>query len=209
MVDVNIYRDILIPNKIASVIEKEKHVKSLKSSLINVIIAALISVILSTAYYQYLYVQPNLSDLPVDMQKEYIKNLNRVVESYSLANLPMNILIVIIFFYISNAILYGTAKILGGNGKFAQQTHFLAILALMVALVLTPLSLLFSKILFGREIIYVIIFSILIVAGSIYYLFLTYRILRGVHVSFSRNNAILAIVIHSIIISLVSLIWGF
>jgi hypothetical protein len=184
MTNLQNYIDILFPNKIADVVEREKKISSLTPSLINIAIYGVLVAVLSTIFYQYVYAPP--AELPAATAQQ-------IMSLFSWIKLPVNFLQPLVFFYIGTYVAFWLAKAFGGKGSFELQAYAASVLQLVGGSALMLLGFLSTVPLI------LCILSFVVIALSVYFAYLNYRIIMAVHKQLSREKGIAVIVLQFLI----------
>ncbi len=174
------YIDILNPKRSKEFISKSKDISNLKPSLYNVLIATIITMIISILQNTALqnYIQTNVITDPT--QAEAAAQLLLILEkTLSIPFILLNFFIGIAFFYLIAYAFYFLIKMLGGKSNFNSHAYVLSVL--YTSFILASMLLYAIIFIFYRSTQPDIFVGILALIILILTLYAVYRIMRVLH----------------------------
>ena len=190
------YLAIVQPGKIRSIVTTQSSIATIQKSVYNVLVASVITVLISL--FQNILIRTQLEQEiahATGAQKIiFQQQFTALQQATSVPFVLFAVLIVVVSFYISQAILYGIVKLLGSKQSFQKQAYFIS----MSNLVITTISgglvfLLFALGLNANSLIGSVLFVVQIGVMA-YTIYLLYHLIQVIH-ELSMVKTIVALLI--------------
>ncbi len=199
MVELRSYLEIIHPNRFPGTIERELKNPDLKVTIVNFLILAALSLIITAFSYLYLPRSAAATGSP----------LLNMIQSYRPLASPLSIALTamtaLVFPYVTVFIMQSVAKALGGKGRYLELAYLVSILDPIVQIIQLPFTVflaLWAGSMVGQtalsgglsNVCLLCFFDVFVFALSLYFIYVRYRILRAVNPTLSKERAIIAFI---------------